>query len=163
MKITVGNSILTGAFIAFSSAASWRRRRMSCDCTRRMRDSEIPSWSAWTMARANWRHLGRVDALRQVLQGGRAALADPHLVQHQAELVDQRALHALVQLHQRLVEAEPGLHRHAQQVEHVGQLRAHPVLAAAHAVVDDEVGRDEPDRRTAHRRSGTRTSAPSRR
>ncbi len=29
MKITVGNSILTGAFIAFSSAASCRRRRMS--------------------------------------------------------------------------------------------------------------------------------------
>ena len=43
MKMTVGNSILIGAFIAFSSAAAWRRRRESAAWTRRMRPSEMPS------------------------------------------------------------------------------------------------------------------------
>ena len=43
MKMTVGNSIFTGAFIAFSSAAICRRWRVSTACTRRMRPSEIPN------------------------------------------------------------------------------------------------------------------------
>ena len=43
MKSTVGKSILIGAFIAFSSAAAWRRRRESAAWTRRMRPSEMPS------------------------------------------------------------------------------------------------------------------------
>src|SRR5919202_174744 len=51
MKRTSGKSILIGAFIAFSSAAAWRLRRVSAACTRRMRPSEIPSWSAWMIAR----------------------------------------------------------------------------------------------------------------
>ena len=40
MKRTVGKSILIGAFIARSSAASWRRLRVSEACTLRMRPSE---------------------------------------------------------------------------------------------------------------------------
>src|SRR5919198_1879803 len=51
MKRTSGKSILIGAFIAFSSAAAWRFRRVSAAWTRRMRPSEIPSWSAWMIAR----------------------------------------------------------------------------------------------------------------
>src|SRR5581483_2821470 len=51
MKSTVGKSILIGAFIARSSAAAWRRSRESAACTRRMRPSEIPSWSAWMTER----------------------------------------------------------------------------------------------------------------
>src|SRR5918994_1247398 len=51
MKITVGKSILIGDFIAFSSAAAWRFRRDSDAWRRRSRPSEIPSWSAWMMAR----------------------------------------------------------------------------------------------------------------
>ena len=53
MKMTVGNSILIGRFIARSSAASWRRLRVSAACTLRMRPSEMPSWSAWMIARTN--------------------------------------------------------------------------------------------------------------
>src|SRR5919109_29386 len=52
MKSTVGKSILIGAFIARSSAAACRRRRVSAACTRRMRPSVVPSWSAWMIARA---------------------------------------------------------------------------------------------------------------
>src|SRR5581483_10697914 len=51
MKTTVGKSILIGAFIACSSAAAWRLSRESTACTRRMRPSEMPSWSAWMIAR----------------------------------------------------------------------------------------------------------------
>ena len=53
MKSTVGKSILIGAFIAFSSAAAWRLRRLSVACTRRMRPREMPSWSAWMIERTN--------------------------------------------------------------------------------------------------------------
>src|SRR5213075_2436893 len=53
MKNTVGKSILIGAFIAFSSAAAWRLRRLSVACTRRMRPREMPSWSAWMIERTN--------------------------------------------------------------------------------------------------------------
>src|SRR5919198_1361213 len=51
MKRTSGKSILIGAFIAFSSAAACRFNRVSAAWTRRMRPSEIPSWSAWMIAR----------------------------------------------------------------------------------------------------------------
>ena len=50
---TVGNSILIGAFIAFSSAAAWRLSRLSVAWTRRILPSEMPSWSAWMIARTN--------------------------------------------------------------------------------------------------------------
>ncbi len=53
MKIAVGKSILIGAFIAFSSAAACLRIRESAACTRRIRPSEIPSWSAWITERTN--------------------------------------------------------------------------------------------------------------
>src|ERR671932_806394 len=53
MQVTVGKSIFTGAFIAFSSAASCRLLRESAAWTRRIRPSEIPSWSAWISARTN--------------------------------------------------------------------------------------------------------------
>src|SRR6202043_1808147 len=52
-KMTVGNSILIGAFIAFSSAAAWRFKRVSTAWTRRILPSEMPSWSAWMIARTN--------------------------------------------------------------------------------------------------------------
>ena len=42
---------MIGAFMARSSAAAWRLFLVSVACTRRMRPSEMPSWSAWMIDR----------------------------------------------------------------------------------------------------------------
>ena len=115
---------MIGAFIAFSSAAACRRCRVSVACTRRIRPSEIPSWSAWTIARQNADTSGAADALGQLLQRLRAALADAHLAERQRELVGERAVHVLRELRHRAVEAETGLDADGEQVERVGKLAA---------------------------------------
>ena len=65
MKSTVGKSILIGAFIALllgqrTDGAS----RVSAACTRRMRPSEMPSWSAWISAPDERGQLRRVRRAR---------------------------------------------------------------------------------------------------
>src|SRR5512132_3620070 len=114
MKSTVGNSILIGAFIARSSAAACRRSRASVAWTRRIRPSVVPSWSAWMIARVNAESSGASTRSDMRL---RAALADSHLGQRQAELLRQRALHVLVELGQRRVEAEARLDADREQVQ----------------------------------------------
>ena len=131
MKSTVGKSILIGAFIARSSAAACLRRRASAAWTRRIRPRVVPSWSAWMIARVNARQLWCVDAVGHALERFGAALADPHLAQREAELLGQRAVHVLVQLGQRRVEAETGLDADREQVERVRQVSAGPFLSAA--------------------------------
>ena len=105
MKRTVGKSILIGAFIARSSAAAWRRRRVSAACTRRIRPSEVPSWSAWMIARVNEETSG-VSA-RSASRFSASPRLSPIRIsdERQRELVGQRALHVLGQLRDRAVEA----------------------------------------------------------
>ena len=133
MKATVGKSILIGAFIAFSSAAACRFRRVSTACTRRMRPSEMPSWSAWMIARTNADELRRVDAMRQLLQRVLPRLADAHLAEREPELVDQRAVHVLDELRDRRVEAEARLDADGEQVECIRAARPAPHRAACRA------------------------------
>ena len=109
MKITVGKSILIGDFIAFSSAAACRLRRDSAAWTRRSRPSEMPSWSAWMIARAEARDLRRGGTLGELLERVVARLADAHLTERVRELLGERAFHVLGQLGDRSVEAETGL------------------------------------------------------
>ena len=90
-----------------------------------MRPSEMPSWSAWMIERAKRRRLGHVEALGEVLERLDAALADAHLVEHDRELLEQRALRALGDACEGAVEAEAGLDRDGQEVEHLGQLDQH--------------------------------------
>ena len=117
MNSTVGKIILIGAFIAFSSAAAWRRRRESAAWTRRMRPSEMPSCSAWTTARTKASSSGASTRVGHVLEGGLAGLADPDLGQQQRELLDERAVHVLGQLRDRAVEAQTGLDADREHVE----------------------------------------------
>ena len=89
--------------------------------------------------RANDGRLGHVEALGEVLERLDAALADAHLVQHDRELLEQRALAALGDARQRAVEAEAGLDRDAQQVEHLGQLDQHVRAARLDEAAEHEV------------------------
>src|SRR5438309_1604337 len=50
MQRTVGESILTGARFAFSSATAWRRYRTSLACLRSAPLRDAPRPSAWTIA-----------------------------------------------------------------------------------------------------------------
>ena len=75
MKSTVGKSILIGAFIARSSAASWRRARVSAAWTLRIRPSEMPIWSAWMIERTN---AGLAAARKRGTHLGRRFRLTPH-------------------------------------------------------------------------------------
>ena len=139
MKMTVGKSIFTGAFIAFSSAAICRRWRVSTAWTRRMRPSEIPNWSAWMIARANAPISVMPVRSASFLSAVLAALADPHLVERQRELLAERPLELLRDLHDGGVEAEAGLDADGKQVERIRKIGAEPLLASADLLVEDEV------------------------
>ena len=107
MKSTVGNIILIGAFIAFSSAAIWRRFLESAACTLRdaaERDAELVGLDDRPAERGD---LGRVDAHSELLQRIVAALADAHLAERECELVGERALEVVGELVDRTVEAGP--------------------------------------------------------
>ena len=89
----------------------------------------MPSWSAWMIERAKVVVSFMSSRSARFLSAFARALADPHLVQHDPELLDQRALHALAHLDDRGVEAEARLDGDRQQVEHVGHLRDQVLLA----------------------------------
>ena len=122
MQNTSGNSILTGAFCAFSCAARRRRMRISSACERSSREIDTPNVSAWSMARMNAAQLGHVAALGHRAQRVGTGRTDADLVQHAPELVGQRAGHRGARAVERLLEAEAGLDRDHEQVEDVGQL-----------------------------------------
>ena len=90
MQNTSGNSILTGAFCAFSCAMRRRLMRISSACERRSREIDTPKVSACSMARMKRPQLGHVGALGHGPQRVGPGRADAGLVQHAAELVGQR-------------------------------------------------------------------------
>ena len=120
----------------------------SVACTRRMRPSEMPSWSAWMIARRERRDLGRRDALGQLLERVLARLADPHLAERERELLGERALHVLGQLRDGAVEAEAGLdaRRRAGRARRAAA-RGSPRAARARHHDDEARGREAADSR----------------
>src|SRR5207245_5764822 len=78
---------------------------------------------------AEARDLGRVAPRGRLLEGVLARLADPNLVECQAEFLGQRAVPLVGQLRNRSVEAEPGLDADGEQVERVRQLSADQLAA----------------------------------
>ena len=90
MQNTIGMSILTGAFCAFSWA-SWRRlMRISSDWARSTRPIDTPKVSAWRMASTNERTSGTLVRWSSARMASAAAGTGPDLTEHAGELVGQR-------------------------------------------------------------------------
>ena len=159
MKSAVGKSILIGAFIAFSSAAAWRLCRVSVAWTRRIRPREMPSWSAWMIARTNDADLGRLDAVDHLPERLCARLADPHFAESEPELLDERPFHVLRQLLDRGVEAEAGLDADGKEVEASGSA-ARISSRRARALKDTTTSGSMKPRRRRQPRGGAGTLRP---
>ena len=157
--MTVGNSILIGAFIAFSSAwpgAAGANPPPARAGVHAERDTELVGLDHRTHER---RHLGSRHTFRQLLHC-RARLADPDLAEGQRELVDQRPCMPR-ELHDRAVEAETGLlTATARTSRGVGQLRPHEVTPAG-GNPHRQVGvRDEKAHGGQGARAGSRPKEP---
>ena len=143
MQPTSGKSILMGALAAISSAR-WRRSMRSCsDWTSRTLAMATPSCSAWMMAPMKLVRAGTLVRPTISLRASRRGLADPDLGQRSAELVGQRALGLLDDLAQRGIEAEAGLDRDGEQVEHVRDGQQDGLLARLDACAEPVVGHEE--------------------
>ena len=99
--------------------------------TRRIRPSEMPSWSAWITARTKFE--SSVASTRSAILRSATVRVSPTRISLsiERELVDQRAFHVLDQLRDRAVEAEARLDADGEQIERVRQLAADRVAAAA--------------------------------
>jgi hypothetical protein len=81
----------------------------------------------------------------ELLESVLTRLADSDLVQRQAELLRQGAVHVVDQLRDRAVEAEAGFHADGEQVERIRKLSPNLVASLAGARADDEVRGEEAD------------------
>ena len=150
MHPTSGNSILIGAFAAFSSAR-WRRSIRSCsDWTCSTLEIETPSCSAWMTAPMKLRERRDLGARDDVPQGLAPRLADADLGQRPPELLGERSLELLDHLAQRAVEAEARTDGDRQQVQRVGDLEQDLVLALPDAAAQPELRGHVPDRTADH-------------
>ena len=127
MKMPVGNTILTGAFVACSSAARRRRCRDSEACVRNTWPSGVPSCSDWISEFVTDVSSGNVDPVGHPAQRLRTTVAHGKLAENELELLDKRAVLVLAELRERTVETESGLDADREDVERIGKLTAHHV------------------------------------
>ena len=131
MKITVGNSILIGAFIArlLSGLLAAEARVGGLDAEDPSeRDAELVGLDDGAHESGQLR---RRDAFGELLERVLAALAYAHLAKHERELLGEGAVHVLGHLRDGAVEAEACFDADGEQVERVRQLGPHGLAASA--------------------------------
>ena len=129
MKKISGKSILIGIFCARSSAIALRRLRISTARFRIVVPIETPSRSPWVSDAHEDAHVRRVRAPAEALDRLVDREAHALLLQREAELLAERVGHALRRDAHRREDAEAGLDRDDEQVDHVRHLLVDPLEA----------------------------------
>ena len=145
---TVGNSILSGALFACSSALWSRRSRMPSACTRSVSARPVPKRSVWISIATS--ELTSATPVRSASARSASVVLLPARVSKLASSNSDgedrmRGAEVLRHALEAGVDAEARLDAHDHQVERVGQREPERLLARLHLLVEPVARRDQAD------------------